>query len=102
MSDGEPGQVNAHVSWRMAVAGRAAGAYAPNRRLAVLAVAGRSAAAWPTDSPTWSWTATGMSLRKIVIVSLRSKCSAVRSKLSGSMTRTRRNGARTISSAHCT
>lgn len=25
MSDGEPGQVNAHVSWRMAVAGRAAG-----------------------------------------------------------------------------
>jgi hypothetical protein len=40
MSQGEPGEANVHVSWRMAVAGRAAGAYAPNRRLAVLAVAG--------------------------------------------------------------
>lgn len=40
MSEGEPGEVNVHVSWRMAVASRAAGGYAPNRRLAVLAVAG--------------------------------------------------------------
>lgn len=40
MSDGEPGEASIHVAWRMAVADRAAGAYAPNRRLAVFAVAG--------------------------------------------------------------
>jgi hypothetical protein len=40
MSDGEPGEAGIHVAWRMAVADRAAGAYAPNRRLAVFAVAG--------------------------------------------------------------
>jgi hypothetical protein len=36
----EPGAVNAHADWRMAVAGRAARAYAGNGKLAALAVAG--------------------------------------------------------------
>ena len=40
MSEGGPGQANVHAAWRMAVAERAAAAYAPNRRLAVFAVAG--------------------------------------------------------------
>ena len=37
---GQPGEVNVHVAWRMAVASRAARAYAGNGKLAALAVAG--------------------------------------------------------------
>jgi hypothetical protein len=40
LSGGEPGEVNVHVAWRMAVARRAARAYAGNAKLAALAVAG--------------------------------------------------------------
>ena len=36
----EPGKVNVHAAWRIAVAERAARAYAGNRKLAALAVAG--------------------------------------------------------------
>jgi len=40
LSGGESGAGNVHAAWRMAVAGRAAEAYAGNRNLAALAVAG--------------------------------------------------------------
>lgn len=40
MTSGAPGAGSVHVAWRMAVARRAAGAYAGNRDLAALAVAG--------------------------------------------------------------
>jgi len=46
MSEGGPGQANVHAAWRMAVAERAAAAYAPNRRLAVFAVAGSVGTGW--------------------------------------------------------
>jgi hypothetical protein len=36
----EPGEVNVHAAWRMAVAERAVRAYAGNGKLAALAVAG--------------------------------------------------------------
>jgi hypothetical protein len=36
----EPGEVNVHAAWRMAVAERAARAYAGNARLAALTVTG--------------------------------------------------------------
>src|SRR5271169_2415849 len=39
-SGGQPDEVNVHVAWRMAVASRAARAYAGNGKLAALAVAG--------------------------------------------------------------
>jgi len=40
LSGGESGEENVHAAWRMAVARRAAEAYAGNRNLAALAVAG--------------------------------------------------------------
>jgi hypothetical protein len=40
LPDGMPGTENVHAAWRMGVAERAAGVYAGNRNLAVLAVAG--------------------------------------------------------------
>jgi hypothetical protein len=40
LSGGEPAEVNVHVAWRMAVARRAAQAYAGSAKLAALAVAG--------------------------------------------------------------
>jgi hypothetical protein len=38
--DGEPGEANVHAAWRLALAERAARAYASNEKLAALTVAG--------------------------------------------------------------
>jgi hypothetical protein len=40
MAQQDPAEMNAHASWRMALAERAGNAYAPNQRLAVFTVAG--------------------------------------------------------------
>jgi hypothetical protein len=50
----EPGEVNVHAAWRMAVAERAARAYAGNRKLAALAVAGSVGALDPEVLTGWA------------------------------------------------
>ena len=60
---GKSGEVNVHVAWRMALAKRAAQAYARNKQLAALTVADSVGPVSPTVSLTWNRTATG-SLRQ--------------------------------------
>ena len=74
---GQNADANAHLTWRLAAATRAARAYAANPELAALAVAGSVGSGLADRFPTWSSTATGPRRRETLTAPARFTPSAV-------------------------